>query len=145
VPGQFLRVVGDDHGDDQGHGRVQPVPAAGAEDDGAGGGHASSGRRVGDGVQQDGPDIQVRRIVVAAEDQGGGQHDGRGDAADDQYRQALDPAGSRSQTLDRRDSDRDVQDQQPAHVDQGGDVGGVRMAARAGRAGRPAREPDGQQ
>ena len=114
---QLLGVIADDHRDQQGDRGVEPVPAAGAEDDSAADGHPGGGRGVRSRIEQDRLHVQVFLAVVAAgvaaEDERAGQHDGRRDAADDQHRQALDPAGAFGEALDRRRGDRDVQHEQP--------------------------------
>ena len=73
--------------------RGEPIPAASGENDRAANGNARSGRRVSGGVEQDRLDVQVFRAVIvitaSAKDQRAGQHDDRGDPADDQNRQAL--------------------------------------------------------
>ena len=143
---QLDRVVADDERDGECDGRVEPVPATDGEDDRATGRETRGGGRVRGGVEQDRPDVEILpglavavAVAVAGvtgEDDGAGHHDGGRDAAGDQHRQALDAAGSGGEPLDRRGGDREIDDQQPARVDERGDVGRVRVAVRAGAARR---------
>ena len=84
------------------------------EDDSAADGDAGCGGRVSGRVEQNRLHVQVFPVIVlvgvTAEDERAGQHDHGGDAADDQHRQALDPAGACGQALDRGRSDQHVQE-----------------------------------
>jgi hypothetical protein len=88
-------VVADDHGDDERHRGVEPVPAAGGQDDPAGGRDAGRRGGVGDGVEQDRGDGQVTPVSsiviigVGPEHEGADGHGQRGYAAHHEYRQAV--------------------------------------------------------
>ena len=57
-------MVSDDHGNDERHGGVEPIPASGDRDDQAGGGDASRRSDIGDGIEEDRGDGQVAPVSV---------------------------------------------------------------------------------
>jgi hypothetical protein len=80
-------VIAHDQGDDEGNDRVKPEQAVSGEDDPTGRGNPSSSGRVGGGVKQDCPHIQIAVVGVvdvAAQDEDAPDHHGSGDAADNQ-------------------------------------------------------------
>lgn len=108
-------MVGDDHGDDERHGGVEPVPAAGGQDDPAGGSDAGRGGSIGDGIEEDRGDGQVAPVGVIGvwvglEHQGAGGHGQRGHAAHDEHGQAVYFRGARDEPLCGRGDDEDFQD-----------------------------------
>ena len=146
---QLDRVIADDERDDEGDGRVEPVPAADGEDDGAAGREPGGGGGVRCGVEQDRLDVEILPGVAVAgvtgQDDGAGHHHAGRDGAGDQHRQAIDPPGSGGEPAGRRDGDREIDDQQPARVDERGDAGRVRVPRWAGAARWLPGEPDRQQ
>jgi threonine aldolase len=137
-------LVGDQHGDDQGHGRVQPVPAPDHQDDRAHRGHPGRCGGVGDGVQQHGRHRQVLLavvLVISAQDERRGRHHHRGDTASHQHGQAVHLRRAGGQPADRGAGHDQFQHQQPSGVDQRGAAGQAGTTA----AGPPGRQADGQQ
>ena len=97
-------VVSDDHGNDERHGGVEPIPASGDQDDQAGGGDASRRGGIGDGIEEDRGDGQVAPVSViiggvGLKHQGTGGHGQRGHAAHDQHGQAVYLRGTREEPL----------------------------------------------
>jgi len=143
-------VVADDNGDDERHRGVEPVPAAGGQDDRTGGGDADCGGGIGDGVEQDRGDGQVAAITfivviigVAPEDEGADGHGQRGCAAHYQHRQAVHLRRTGYKPFRGRDDHEQFENKQPSAVEQRGEV---RRGAAAGRTtGRPGRQADGDQ
>jgi threonine aldolase len=142
-PDQRDGMVRDEYGDGQRHGRIQPVPAAGDQDDRARRGHSGRGRGICDGVQQDGRHGQVSllAVVVRAQDQGPRRHHQRGDTARHQHRQAVYRRRAGNQPVNRHTHHDEFERQQPSGVDQ---RDGSRRA-QAPAACSPGRESDRQQ
>jgi hypothetical protein len=116
-------VVADDDGDDERHGGIEPVPAAGDQDDRAGGRDAGRRGRVGDGVEQDRRDGQVTLVSsvviigVSPEHEGAGGHGQRSYAAHHQHRQAVHLRGISDEPRRGRGGHEHLKDQQPSAVD----------------------------
>ena len=136
-------MVRDEYGDRQRHGRIQPVPAPGDEDDRARRGHPGCGGGICDGVEQDRSYGQVSlvAVIVPAQDQSSRRHHQRGDTAGHQYGEAMYLGGAGGQPVDRRARHDELEHQQPPGVDQRGSTG----RAQAPAAGPPGRGADGQQ
>ncbi len=78
-------------------------------------------------------DVSSSTLDVCADDECTGQHHYCGDGADNQHRQPVHFWDARHQASGRSHRDPDVESEQPACVDQGGDVGGIRVRGRAFR------------
>jgi len=148
-------VVADDNGDDERHSRIEPVPAAGGQDDRTSGGHAGRRGGVGDGVEQDRGDGQVAAvgsviiiiivIVVGPENEGADGHGQRGHTAHDQHWQAVHLRRTGDEPFPGRDDHEQFQEKQPSAVEQRGEVRRGRTARRPGMTERTGRQTDGEQ
>ena len=83
----FVGVIGDDDGDREGYGRIEPIPAVLRQDDRSCDGNTCCCGSVGGGVEQNGSYGKVRFLVlalIATEDESTYPHNESGDGADDQ-------------------------------------------------------------
>jgi threonine aldolase len=119
-PDKRDRVVPDEYGDDQRHGRIQPVRAPSDQDDRARRGHSGRGRGIRDGVEQDGGHGQVSllAVIVRAQDQGPRRHHQCGDTARHQHRQAMHRRRAGGQPVNRHTHHDEFKREQPPGVDQ---------------------------
>jgi hypothetical protein len=120
-------VVADHHGDDECHRGIEPVPAAGGQDDRAGGCDAGRGRGVGDGVEQDRRDGQITATVivivgVGVKHEGADGHGQRGHPAHHQHGQTVHLRRPGREPHDGRGGHQHLEQQQPPAVEQGGKV-----------------------
>ena len=124
-PDQRDGVVRDQYGDGQRHGRIQPVPALGDQDDRARRSHSGRGCRIRGGVEQDGRHRQVSllAVIVPAQDQNPRHHHQRGDTARHQHGQAVHRGCAGGQPVDRHARHDEFKRQQPPGVDQRGGSG----------------------
>jgi hypothetical protein len=144
-------VVADDDGDDKRHRGVEPEPAAGDQDDRAGGRDADCRGGVGDGVKQDRRDRQITPVIsvvivgVSPEHEGADGHDQSSYAAHHQHRQAVHLRGTGDEPRHGRGGHEHLKDKQPSAVDQCGEVRRVRAAGPPDPAGGAGRHADGEQ
>jgi hypothetical protein len=145
-------VVADDNGDDERDRGVEPVPAAGGQDDRTGSGDAGRRGGVGNGVEQDRGDGQVPAVssvvvIVGAgpEDEDAYGHGQCGHAAHYQHRQAVHLGATGDEPLRGRSGHKQLQEEQPSAVEQRGEVRRGRPTGRSSTAGRTGRQADGEQ
>lgn len=109
-------MVAHDDSDDQSHQRVQPVEAAGQQDDRAADSYADGSGRIGHGVEHDRLHAEITGYIPQddrAGDHGSGRHN-----TDDHHRQPLDGRGAGAQPANGLHSHRYGDEQQEARVGQ---------------------------